>query len=610
MEVLRNNFEAFLPTIEDAIAEADFIAIDTEFTGLGIEKSFQIDYLDTVQERYAKCKMSAEAFQTTQYGLCTFSWDAAKHKYIAKPFNCYVFPATGNRVLGLDRHFTCQASSLSFLRDSKFDFNKWISQGIPYVNRDEEAKARRKIGVLESEDDVPITGAKRVYVDEVMETIHLWLQNAPDRTLDVPTPSRFHRRLIHQEVRKKYKSALRTVGKDDKIVISKQTDEERTAMASDRTKQLTDELNDLIGFRKVFELLSKSKKPIVGHNMMLDLLQTISSFHKRLPDDVREFKSTLANVFPIVYDTKHIAHTNPTVSPLLTKSVLGDVFTRISCPPFRYPAIGIDSGFSGYDSGEQNYHEAGYDAYITGVVFAKMAALATNTVEGQRIALQSPALMECVNKLHLMRSDVPHFDLVAEEDLPTRDNVFHVFGFEKGTSYGDVQKEFIGLGQVGLAGFESTRCFIIVRDESKIPDVISTYGEIVVDVEDHAERHQKTFSYQLETYADYMAKKLTRQENGLSSSLSDLRRTTAAKRKLVDCESEDTATATATPNFSPGSSSASLPDDPSVSDSVKRQKKSSVSHRKKHRTASKLLHEAAKRHLSTSANSSSSCTIV
>lgn len=33
MEVLRSDFEAKLPIIKKAILEADFIAIDTEFTG-------------------------------------------------------------------------------------------------------------------------------------------------------------------------------------------------------------------------------------------------------------------------------------------------------------------------------------------------------------------------------------------------------------------------------------------------------------------------------------------------------------------------------------------------------------------------------------------------
>ena len=33
MEVLRDNFHELYPTIQEAIKEADFIAIDTELTG-------------------------------------------------------------------------------------------------------------------------------------------------------------------------------------------------------------------------------------------------------------------------------------------------------------------------------------------------------------------------------------------------------------------------------------------------------------------------------------------------------------------------------------------------------------------------------------------------
>lgn len=46
MEVLRKEFEQTLPLIEEAMSEADFIAIDTEFTGMDgtLETLYSLPY--------------------------------------------------------------------------------------------------------------------------------------------------------------------------------------------------------------------------------------------------------------------------------------------------------------------------------------------------------------------------------------------------------------------------------------------------------------------------------------------------------------------------------------------------------------------------------------
>jgi len=74
MEVTKENFDQVLPVIAEAIKECDFLAFDTELTGL-TTRGQRITGLDSVEERYQKIRASATSFQTIQWGLCAFKWD-------------------------------------------------------------------------------------------------------------------------------------------------------------------------------------------------------------------------------------------------------------------------------------------------------------------------------------------------------------------------------------------------------------------------------------------------------------------------------------------------------------------------------------------------------
>jgi hypothetical protein len=44
-----------------------------------------------------------------------------------------------------------------------------------------------------------------------------------------------------------------------------------------------DMLDSLLGFSRLFKLLVELKKPIVGHNLLLDLVMMYNQFHEQLP---------------------------------------------------------------------------------------------------------------------------------------------------------------------------------------------------------------------------------------------------------------------------------------------------------------------------------------
>ena len=62
--------------------------------------------------------------------------------YVADTYNFYLFPKSFNFC---DNLFTFQASAFEFLARHNFDFNKFVFNGISFINNDQEQALRQKI---------------------------------------------------------------------------------------------------------------------------------------------------------------------------------------------------------------------------------------------------------------------------------------------------------------------------------------------------------------------------------------------------------------------------------------------------------------------------------
>ena len=142
MEITRINFMEKWPLIEKAIDSAAFLAIDGEFTGLSTDQEIRNSVLDTPAERYEKTRCSANKFLLVQFGLCAFKKD--NDKYTNQAFNFYVWPRPYSK-MAPDLRFLCQTSSIDFLVNNDFDFNKLFKDGIPYLRPSDESKIRETI---------------------------------------------------------------------------------------------------------------------------------------------------------------------------------------------------------------------------------------------------------------------------------------------------------------------------------------------------------------------------------------------------------------------------------------------------------------------------------
>ena len=121
-----------------------------------------------------------------------------------------------------------------------------------------------------------------------------------------------------------------------------------------------------IGFTQVIQALIDAKKPIIAHNPQMDILFVYEQFIAPLPDSFLEFCSEWRKLFPCIYDTR-----------IIGKATLEQCFSKIGTDKKYKGILGfafdsdVDSQFATYESHAQA-HDAGYDAYMTGLVFATL----------------------------------------------------------------------------------------------------------------------------------------------------------------------------------------------------------------------------------------------
>jgi len=81
-----------------------------------------------------------------------------------------VFPKPINRQV-TDTRFMCQSSSLIFLANKDFDFNKLFKHGIPYLTASDEEKLVKRLEekrkMKEESYIIPITDTDKPQIEEI-----------------------------------------------------------------------------------------------------------------------------------------------------------------------------------------------------------------------------------------------------------------------------------------------------------------------------------------------------------------------------------------------------------------------------------------------------------
>ena len=117
-----------------------------------------------------------------------------------------------------------------------------------------------------------------------------------------------------------------------------------------------------------------AKKPIIAHNPQYDVGYLFEMFIAPTPPTYLEFCATWRKNFPLLYDTKCVFY-DLTQDIGKNKAPLEEIFKTVHKDK-KYVGnliVKVDtsagSQFENYESQAQA-HDAGYDAYMTGIVFA------------------------------------------------------------------------------------------------------------------------------------------------------------------------------------------------------------------------------------------------
>ncbi|XP_050645174.1 poly(A)-specific ribonuclease PNLDC1 isoform X1 [Macaca thibetana thibetana] len=386
MDLGADEFEESLPLLQELVQEADFVGLDIEFTGLrsNLSGPQQISLFDLPSEWYLKTRQSVQQFTICQIGLSVFSAiEGEANKYIAHSCNFFLFPTTFGI---LDSEFSFQASSVQFLNQYGFNYNKFLKNGIPYMNEEQEKKIRHDI----------LTGNWRVrsspdkdQIKAVIDKVTRWLDLAKEGDwMTLPGIAGFQAFEVQLVLRQALPD-IWTVLKDEGVVVKKVSKQHRWYLQNtscDRESCWKEKiLLSARGFSVFFQMLVKAQKPLVGHNMMMDLLHLHEKFFRPLPESYDQFKQNIHSLFPVLIDTKNV-----------TKDIWKEMnFPRVSNLSEVYEVLNSDLNPTKNSGPEivhasrcEKYvktkcpHEAAYDAFLCGSVLLKVAHLLLQKIHG------------------------------------------------------------------------------------------------------------------------------------------------------------------------------------------------------------------------------------
>uniref|UniRef100_A0A0V0G5L2 Putative polya-specific ribonuclease parn n=1 Tax=Triatoma dimidiata TaxID=72491 RepID=A0A0V0G5L2_TRIDM len=476
MDVTNSNFKELFTEIKDVINSASFICLDGEFTGLSNGEN--VTSFATPSEYYSKLRSGALDFLVVQFGLSAFRKEECGKRYTNKTYNFYLFPRQLNRQ-ARDRRFLCQASSLTFLTEHGFDFNKLFREGIPYLTQSDEDNLKEMLTEKQKWKEanastsniarIPVPNKLQNTVDQAVNSIKELLKTDCEKNeVKIEKCSAFVRKLVYQAMNEEIKSSNLSLETQNGVLVARRgvSKEQLEKEKKDKAVKEEEEIEDAVGFSKVIRELSRSGKLIVGHNMLLDICHFINAFLDPLPTNYREFKEMVHTLFPNLVDTKFMCSEQP-LSDLVPSTVLEHLLNTVHKSPFILPEIINGEEKCTFNLGKDNQlHNAGYDAFITGICFLSTLHYLECEHSGKQQPLKSPQLQKYLNKLFLMKIPDTYINLEGLDPHPSRDHIFHLT-FPKSWTSQQISELFNSFGGVQLWWQSDTTAWVGLHDKSE-----------------------------------------------------------------------------------------------------------------------------------------------
>ena len=396
MEILSTNFEENLGLLFESIESAEFISLDTEFTGLFNREEDEFDESDSLEERYRKLRSSCEEFWMCQLGICTYSLDSESNSYSVRAFSIYTIPSSPNHPMSI------HPSSMKFLVDNNFDMNKLFKYGVCCA-RIREANLSP---VNNKKTCYQLGSSSEALVMTFVSTILDFVNSKDSESIAIDVPSKYVKGLLQGPAGalrhfKNLKYHIAVEENRSVMKISKTKGKEPIFCPPQREKVMTgdDEAFGSLGASVIFSAILKAGVPLVLHNSLFDLGYMYTHFVDGLSPSLDQFKCDIRSLFPPIYDTKTIAKSVDI--PALNRVNLEGLYrTCLHSGTFKDTVrFCIDEPFQEFIS-EGKCHDAAYDAYITGVAFLHLREYLRKSCNGAGIwdGVEQFKNLICLNK--------------------------------------------------------------------------------------------------------------------------------------------------------------------------------------------------------------------
>ncbi|KAG5464483.1 hypothetical protein LSCM1_00673 [Leishmania martiniquensis] len=368
MDITRFNQFVALPDFAREVQRCEFCALDQEMSGVDLPGGSLPLGAPPAVVYHAK-RVAVEAYNAFQMGIALFTKTEAG-TYEVRPYNFYLLNNSGDLRLSLP--------AISFLAANHMNFQNWLTAGLPFCNEEEEHAYEQKRQALFTDEDEKHTAAT------LIEAIDAWLPTASAPLFKELSCSIDFASRLQTYIGRHYDSRITTsydgkpyLAQKIKFTFTKLSEDDWAGKREKYRLRCEHEKARKLGFRQFWKLLVQSKKPIVGHNFMQDVMFMIHMHETTLPENYIEFKKLLQRKLPAIYDTKTMA-----------AKLTGDIAFQATHLEGLYQEcrrrVGLSSeeftlqyrlppGFYSYNDyavmAQNKAHEAAYDAYMTGIVY-------------------------------------------------------------------------------------------------------------------------------------------------------------------------------------------------------------------------------------------------
>nr|CAD7264826.1 unnamed protein product [Timema shepardi] len=172
-------------------------------------------------------------------------------------------------------------------------YDNFVYEGLPYLSQSQESQLRHELceGHLFQDLERTVTLDDERVLQEECSRVCDWVASAVlGDSILLGGENLQHRGkslvyMLHKELRKRFLSVW-TFPEKELVLVKKVSADERNdfvGLERESSSLEHDVIKSMLGFSRVFKLLTELGKPLVGHNLLLDLALMYAQFHEPLP---------------------------------------------------------------------------------------------------------------------------------------------------------------------------------------------------------------------------------------------------------------------------------------------------------------------------------------